>query len=77
VEIPATNKWLELEDGVQVQFVDTASAAYGSGGHWLIPARVATGDVEWPRETVDGNPPTVVPIARLPDGIIHATRRSP
>ena len=38
-----------LENGVQVQFLtqDTASQ-YRSGDYWLIPARVALGDIIWP-----------------------------
>ncbi|HEY2007746.1 MAG TPA: DUF6519 domain-containing protein [Rhizomicrobium sp.] len=44
--------WLNLEDGVQVQFSDPASTVYRPGDYWLIPARVATGDVEWPSETI-------------------------
>jgi hypothetical protein len=72
VQIPAAgDEWLELEDGVQIQFIDAAAAPYRRGDYWLIPARVATGDVEWPRETIPGNPATVAPIARLPDGVIH------
>jgi hypothetical protein len=63
--------WIELEDGVLIQFVDPVKAGYRSGDYWLIPARVATGDVEWPRETIPGDPPTTDPIARLPDGITH------
>jgi photosystem II stability/assembly factor-like uncharacterized protein len=43
--------WLELEDGVQVQFayVGPEAEAFRSGDHWTIPARTATGNVEWPR----------------------------
>jgi hypothetical protein len=36
----------ELEDGVKVTF--EAGGTYRAGDYWLIPARVATGDVEWP-----------------------------
>ncbi|MFJ2200121.1 DUF6519 domain-containing protein [Streptomyces violaceusniger] len=39
-------RWLPLEDGVEVYFA--ADGAYRSGDHWLIPARTATGTVEWP-----------------------------
>lgn len=42
-----TGSFLELEDGVQVEF---AAGAYRSGDYWLIPARSLTGDVEWPRD---------------------------
>jgi hypothetical protein len=48
--------WLDLENGVQIQFplpgAGEPSAQYRTGDYWLIPARVATGDVEWPAITV-------------------------
>lgn len=50
VVIAETADWLMLEDGVQIQFQPnpTDPAKYRIGDYWLIPARVATGDVEWP-----------------------------
>lgn len=45
----AAGSWIDLEDGVQVQF---SEGTYRAGDYWLIPARVVTGDVEWP---VDAN----------------------
>ncbi len=45
--------WIDLEDGVQVWF--SQDGEYRAGDYWLIPARIATGDVEWPDES-DGNP---------------------
>jgi len=57
----AEQVWIDLEDGVQVQFAPEGE--YRSGDYWLIPARVATGDIEWP----EGNP-----VAMLPSqGILH------
>lgn len=54
VESPAGQPlWQDLEDGVQVCFpvADGGSpASYRTGDYWLIPARTATGDVEWPRD---------------------------
>jgi hypothetical protein len=43
--------WIDLEDGVRVQFAASSDVPvhYRSGDYWLIPARVATGDIEWPR----------------------------
>jgi hypothetical protein len=43
--------WIDLEDGVRVQFAASSDVPvqYHSGDYWLIPARVATGDIEWPR----------------------------
>ncbi|MEU3567990.1 DUF6519 domain-containing protein [Kitasatospora sp. NPDC036755] len=39
--------WLDLEDGVQVYF--RPCGTYTRGDYWLVPARTATGSVEWPR----------------------------
>jgi hypothetical protein len=77
--------WLALEDGVQIQFqpADPVAAAtapvnqYLTGDYWLIPARTATGDVEWPKVTdAQGNPETdangnMIPVALPPHGITH------
>lgn len=40
-------KWIDLEDGIQVQF--NSGGEYRTGDYWLIPARVAAGkgDIEW------------------------------
>ena len=62
--------WLELEDGVEIQFVDPQNSVYRTGDYWLVPARVATGDVEWPRETVPGTNEKRA-LARPPDGVTH------
>jgi hypothetical protein len=68
-------KWIELEDGVQILFV--VGSEFRAGDYWLIPARTATGDVEWPVEKDasgvplkdgDGN---TVPAALPPHGIEH------
>ena len=40
--------WIPLEDGVQIRFAK--GGKYRTGDYWLIPARVATGDVDWPHE---------------------------
>lgn len=74
-------EWLTLEDGVQIQFqlplgttsANTTQTAYQTGDYWLIPARTATGDVEWPTETAQdsqGNT-VIVRLAKPPDGIDH------
>ncbi|HWN64506.1 MAG TPA: DUF6519 domain-containing protein, partial [Candidatus Binatus sp.] len=48
-ESPAgSDVWIDLEDGVQIQF--SAGGEYRAGDYWLIPARVATGSVEWPQD---------------------------
>jgi hypothetical protein len=65
-------QWLELEDGVQVWFKPALGAAtnqYRTGDYWLIPARTATGDVEWPTITdAQGNS---TPLALPPHGVTH------
>jgi hypothetical protein len=52
--------WLDLEDGVQVQF--QGDGPYRSGDYWLIPARTEIGDVLWP-----GTPGNRT--AKQPDGV--------
>lgn len=47
------DKWLALEDGVEVQF---QAGTYRTGDHWLIPARTATSDVEWPKDETTSAP---------------------
>jgi hypothetical protein len=59
--------WLSLEDGIQIQFRPAAqgsSNTYRTGDYWLIPARTATGDVEWPKGTSG-------PLALSPAGVDH------
>ena len=58
----SANKWIDLEDGVQVQF---EAGTFRTGDYWLIPARTATGDVEWPRDSAQK------PIPALPHGVRH------
>ncbi|MDQ1392921.1 MAG: hypothetical protein QOF30_1898, partial [Acidimicrobiaceae bacterium] len=45
----AADGWITVEDGVQVWFAP--GGQYLTGDYWEIPARVFTGDVEWPHET--------------------------
>jgi hypothetical protein len=59
--VPDSNRWVELEDGIQIQFV---TGEYRSGDYWLIPARTATGDIEWPRQRDASDQP--MPRALLP-----------
>ena len=47
--------WIELENGIQIQFLpanndENPAHLYRTGDYWLIPARVATGSIEWPVE---------------------------
>ncbi|MGD1993295.1 MAG: DUF6519 domain-containing protein, partial [Anaerolineae bacterium] len=55
-------KWLDLEDGIQIWF--GKGGRYKTGDYWLIPARTATGDVEWPGPSDD-------PAFRRPHGVRH------
>jgi hypothetical protein len=56
-------EWLPLEDGVEVYFAK--GARYRTGDHWIIPARTATGSVEWPAD------PARRPLLRAPFGIVR------
>jgi hypothetical protein len=64
--------WIELEDGVMVQFPGSTDPAqpteYRTGDYWLIPARTATGDVIWPRRQVGQQ---LEWEARPPHGVEH------
>jgi hypothetical protein len=75
---PDSNRWLALENGIRISFSKSAGEDhyYQSGDYWLIPARVATGDVEWPWErdasgdvVMSNNRP--VPEKRPPHGVEH------
>jgi len=54
---------IKLESGVQIQFDGTH---FVSGDYWQIPARTATGDVEWPQDEPAGQP-----LWQSPVGIKH------
>ncbi|HSK71618.1 MAG TPA: DUF6519 domain-containing protein [Pyrinomonadaceae bacterium] len=58
------NNWLNLEDGIQIKFTDENST-YRTGDYWLIPARTATGDVEWEKDA------SGAPVPQPPHGIEH------
>ncbi|SRR6266404_1159560 len=65
VEVPATGDgWIALEGGIQVHF---AAGNYRTGDYWLIPARTATGEIEWPPFQI----PNGTPQPRPPAGIEH------
>ncbi|MFE6690792.1 DUF6519 domain-containing protein [Streptomyces sp. NPDC057743] len=53
--------WLPLEDGLEVYF--EAGGTYRTGDFWLVPARTATGGVEWPTD------PARRPLLQHPAGI--------
>jgi Family of unknown function (DUF6519) len=67
-ESPTTDDgWIALEDGVEIWFAKDGK--YRVGDYWLIPARVATGDVEWPVELDEDH--ERIPSARPLHGPAH------
>jgi hypothetical protein len=62
--------WIPLEDGIEVKFHvrDKEEDSFKSGDYWLIPARTATGSIEWPQR---GNPPNQEPRTMPPHGTTH------
>lgn len=73
-EDPNGPPWIDLEDGLQVQF--QPGGHYLTGDYWLIPARTAS-TIDWPVEIgADGQPALdasdhPIPIAQSPHGITH------
>jgi hypothetical protein len=49
----SAGSWLSLENGIQVEF---SKGNYASGDYWLIPARTATGNIEWPAANIEWPP---------------------
>lgn len=62
--VKMTADFIDLEGGIQVQF---STGRYKPGDYWLIPARTATGEIEWPPFEV----PNTRPIPQPPVGIRH------
>jgi hypothetical protein len=65
ISLPVASAY-SLENGISVQF---AKGQYQPGDYWLIPARTATGNVEWPPCDSDGSafqPPHRIPVFRTP-----------
>lgn len=54
--------WVNLEHGVQVRF---SSGTYAAGDFWLIPARSALADVDWPVDS------TRAALSMPPAGVEH------
>jgi Family of unknown function (DUF6519) len=65
VQVVEEGKWLLLENGIEIYFSSSSDSIYRKGDYWLIPARTATGDVEWPG-SVDN------PTSFAPHGIVHS-----
>ena len=62
--------WIDLEDGVQVAFeagpAPPNAHEYRAGDYWLIPARVPSGNIEWPLAEPAGKL-----ALREPRGVVH------
>lgn len=79
MEAQDKSNWIELENGIEIQFLSAKEPnknIYRTGDYWLIPARVATGGIEWPVELDDDGGAKLVegkenPIPRAPFGIRH------
>lgn len=56
--------WVDLEHGIQIAFErgddDGADILLQNGDYWLIPARTASGTIDWPTES-DGVTPKAIP----------------
>jgi len=63
VEAKNDTSWIELERGIKIRF--TIGGYYRKGDYWLIPARVVTGDIEWPADGAGES------VAIEPRGVIH------
>ena len=69
----SVGSWLQLENGIQVRF---NPGSYQSGDYWTIPARTASGQIDWPPCGGDGNafqPPYYMRVYRAPLACIHCT----
>ncbi|MEH1951234.1 MAG: DUF6519 domain-containing protein [Nostoc sp.] len=64
------HKWFPLEDGIEIQLqADAQNSFYQVGDYWLIPVRIATGNVEWPkRKNEEGK---LEPQPQSPHGTNH------
>jgi hypothetical protein len=69
----AAGSAIQLENGIEVSF---GSGTFASGDYWTIPARTATGQIQWPPCGSDGNVaqlPTSVTVYRAPLACLHWT----
>ena len=51
----SSSNWIPLEGGIEIQFTP---GEYRTGDYWLIPARTATGEINWPH-TIPQPPPGI------------------
>lgn len=67
----SAGSWLQLENGIQIQF---SPGHYQSGDYWTIPARTASGQIDWPPCGSNGDafqPPHFTRVYRAPLACIH------
>ena len=67
----AVGTWLQLENGIQVSF---SAGSYQAGDYWTIPARTATGQIDWPPCGGNGasfQPPHSIVVYNAPLACIH------
>lgn len=67
----AENAWQTLENGIQINF---SAGSYQSGDYWTIPARAASGQIDWPPCGGNGNlfqSPTSIKVFNAPLACIH------
>jgi hypothetical protein len=67
----AAGTWLGLENGIQIQFTQ---GQYAPGDYWLIPARTASGQIDWPPCDGDGalfQPAQRTVVYRAPLACLH------
>lgn len=48
--VPADGAEVAFELGIRGTFGDQGAMSYRTGDHWMVPARTATADVEWPSD---------------------------
>ena len=69
--VPLSPSWTDLENGIQVRF---GPGDYSPGDYWTIPARAASGQIEWPPCGSDGQPfqgPHYAEVHTAPLACIH------
>ncbi len=64
-EILTSGTWTLLEEGVEVKF--ETGCEFKTGDYWMIPARTAKSNVEWPVDETD----PALPAAVVRQGIVH------
>jgi Family of unknown function (DUF6519) len=76
VRLPVAPAVMELENGIQVSF---GAGSYQAGDYWTIPARAATGTIEWPPcGSANGStaqPPCSPEVHEAPLAVLHWVER--